>query len=101
MGDGSAPALGQSCQHPSCPLQPPGWMRGCRVSAEAALIGPILASGLYLSLLGSPFSCSTFAKPGGSFPAPRSLLKNSSLIPRCCRLPLTAFFGHCLLFLFL
>ena len=40
MGDGSAPALGQSCQHPSCPLQPPVWMRGYRVRVEAALIGP-------------------------------------------------------------
>ena len=92
MGDGSAPALGQ---HPSCPLQPPVWMRGYRVRAEAALIGPILPSGLYLSLLGSSFSPSTFAKPGSSFCALRSLQKKSSLNPRYCPLPLTAFSDHC------
>lgn len=92
MGDGSAPALGQ---HPSCPLQPPVWMRGYRVRAEAALIGPILPSGLYLSLLGSSFSPSTFAKPGSSSCALRSLQKKSSLNPRYCPLPLTAFSDHC------
>lgn len=83
MGDGSALALGQ---HPSCPLQPPVWMKGYRVRAEAALIGPILPSGLYLSLLGSSFSPSTFAKPGSSFCALRSLQKKSSLNPRQAKL---------------
>ena len=64
--------------------------------AEAASIGPILPSGLYFSPLGSSFSPSTFSKPGASFPALRSLQRKSSLNPRCCRFPLTAFSDLCL-----
>lgn len=56
--------------------------QGHRVRAE-----PELPSGLYLSPLGSLFSHSTCAKPGASFSAPGSILKNSSLIPKCCWLP--------------
>ena len=66
--------------------RPPVWMRGYRVRAEASLIGSILPSGLYLSLLGSSFSPSTFAKSGAFFPALRSLQKESSLNPRQAKL---------------
>lgn len=70
--------------------------------SEAASIGPILPSGLYLSPLGSSFSPSTFSKPGASFPALRSLQRKSSLNPRCCRLPrLPSLIFVCFLFLFL
>ncbi|KAM9081996.1 transmembrane protein 268 isoform 3-T5 [Megaptera novaeangliae] len=67
MGDGSAPALGQSCQHPSCPLQPPGWMRGCR-AGEAELAAPGCTTALRRgsrSPAGSAMACEPQMDPGG------------------------------------
>ncbi|XP_067599644.1 transmembrane protein 268 isoform X1 [Pseudorca crassidens] len=68
MGDGSAPALGQSCQQPSCPLQPPGWMRSCR-AGKAELAAPGCTTALRRGSrnpAGSAMACEPQMDPGGA-----------------------------------
>lgn len=81
MGDGPAPATWPVLPTPSCPLQPPVWMRGYRVRVEAALIGPhptpLVCISPYLAVPSLP---PPFAKAGASFRALRSLQKKSSSI---------------------